>query len=576
VLDALALGRALLNAHDRVAWLGVLRAPWCGLALDDLHTLASADDAALLSRPVPELLAERLGLLSEAGQIAGRRVLSALASAPALHVNLPTASFGTWLQQIWLRLGGADCCDATARANIDLLWTCLDSLPAGAQDFLGPALHAALENLTALPDPAALSDCGVQLMTIHKSKGLEFEVVIVPDLHARTRAASRRLLSWLERGLTPETGAESGDADPTDEITEFLIAPLQTKGEDSKGSKAWVDRVYREREAQETRRILYVAATRAREHLHLFARPAYKVEANGELSLVEPAGSLLCTAWPALEEEIRARFDEWKRTRAPAIGAQCLATGAQSEIESLAASAESNLLTMPAVDRPAKPALLRRLPADWRPTNLAQPDALGAEFELSGLRTPKLYTRHEGGLVSRALGSAVHALLEELARLRAASDWQAARTALGQFEARIAAEVRGAGIGAMQAAQIAAEALQLALNASQDPYGKWILSPHAEAASEVRWTGVIAGALTNVRVDRVFRAGPVPLSDGNEAWWIVDFKTAQGGNVAQLRPLFAAQLEAYAKVLRNLHGADAVIRAGLYYPRMLLLDWWEA
>ena len=66
----------------------------------------------------------------------------------------PTASLGTWLEQVWLRLGGADCVDATARANLDLLWSCLDSLPDGEQDLLGPALDAALDKLTALPDPA--------------------------------------------------------------------------------------------------------------------------------------------------------------------------------------------------------------------------------------------------------------------------------------------------------------------------------------------------------------------------------------------------------------------------------------
>ncbi len=43
----------------------------------------------------------------------------------------------------------------------------------------------------------------------------------------------------------------------------------------------------------------------------------------------------------------------------------------------------------------------------------------------------------------------------------------------------------------------------------------------------------------------------------------------------ELSKIFAPQLEAYAAILRNLHGADAPIRAGLYYPRMFSLDWWE-
>jgi len=45
--------------------------------------------------------------------------------------------------------------------------------------------------------------------------------------------------------------------------------------------------------------------------------------------------------------------------------------------------------------------------------------------------------------------------------------------------------------------------------------------------------------------------------------------------LAKLRPLFASQLELYARVLRNLHGQGAAVRAGLYYPRMLAFDWWE-
>jgi ATP-dependent exoDNAse (exonuclease V) beta subunit len=193
----------------------------------------------------------------------------------------------------------------------------------------------------------------------------------------------------------------------------------------------------------------------------------------------------------------------------------------------------------------------------------------------------RLYTRHEGGLLSRALGSAVHALLEELARLRGTNDWNASRAALQRFEPRIAAQVRASGMDQAKAAAIAAQALQLALSVSRDPIAQWILSPHADAASEVRWAGVVAGALSTVRVDRVFRAGLDPVSEGEDCWWIVDYKTAHPDNLdpaaalPELRKLFAPQLEAYAQVLRNLHGADATIRAGLYYPRMFLLDSWQ-
>jgi ATP-dependent exoDNAse (exonuclease V) beta subunit len=559
VLDALSLARALLNPYDRVAWLGVLRAPWCGLALDDLHTLVSADDRELMSRPVSELLAERRMLLSEAGRHAAGRVLDEWNSMPALRAAEPTTSTGTWLQQVWLRLGGGACVDATGRANLDLLWSCLDKLPAGEPDLLGPALKAALAKLTALPDPDASGDAGVQLMTIHKSKGLEFEVVIVPDMQAGSMRGTRKMLSWLERGLAEPD--ESGD------ITEFLIAPFQPKGADRSTAKKWVDEVYNERESQETRRILYVAATRAREELHLFARPSYKVESNGEWSLNEPKNSLLATAWPALEDEVRARFDEWK--------AAAMVAG-ETEIESIAASGESNLLVMPTA---AKPTLLHRLPLDYEPMQGMSFAARATEAPILG--AGGLYARHEGGLLSRALGNAVHMLLEELTRLRGTQEWEPARAALRRFEPRMAAEVRAKGVEAAQAASIAAEALRLALAASHEAIGQWILSPHTEAASEASWAGMVAGNLRTVRVDRVFKAGRFPIVAGADCWWIVDYKTAHTEDLAteaglpRLRDLFAPQIEAYAQVLRNLHGDDALIRAGLYYPRMLAFDWWE-
>ena len=563
VLDALALGRALLNPFDRVAWLGVLRAPWCGLALSELHMLTGGDQPDLLEKPLPQVIAEQIHLLGADSHRVVDRVLHALQSLSALSTALPTASFGTWLEQIWLGLGGAHCVDQTAQANLKLLWRCLDCLPNGAQDLLGPAIESALQSLTAMPDPAASTECGVQLMTIHKSKGLEFEVVLIPELQARGRNSRAKLLSWLERGLA--------EPDSSGEITEFLVAPIQTRGAERGSSKQWVDRMYRERESQEMRRILYVAATRAREELHFFARPEYR-NASGSPSLVEPSNCLLATAWPAFEENIRERFDEWRSSKKAAD------KDGGFLVETIAAAASSTVAMMPI---PAKPTLLRRLPADLGPP--ASVGVPGAAREEDPVRTddPERYTRHEGGIASRALGNAVHKLMEESARLRETSDWTAAGAALSQMLPRIQAQLRASGMPLADAKSIAARALDIVRQAIKDPLGQWVLSPHVEAASEAAWTGIVADELRSIRVDRVFRAGLEPLSEGQDAWWIIDFKTAHAddldpaGELLDLRAVFAPQLETYAAILRHLHYGTMPIRAGLYYPRMSMFDWWE-
>ncbi len=567
IIDALALARALLNPEDRVAWLGVLRAPWCGLSLADLHTLTSADDETIKSRPIPDLLVERTHLLSENGQSAAARLLDTVAFAGRLRSSQLAAALGTWLEQVWLHLGGAQCVDAAARTNLDLLWTTLDALPQGEPDLLGPALGIALDDLKALPDPAADSDYGVQLMTIHGAKGLEFEVVIVPDLQAGAANNKSGMLSWLERGLPPDADAE----DP-DEITEFLVAPLQPKGNDRGAMKKWVDKVRSERERLESRRLLYVAATRAREELHLFARPEFKAEEDGSLSLLDPGESLLKTAWPALRGEVQQKLEEWH--------AEASSPASDSHIvQSLAASA-GNVLAMSAPQDAAdlKPIRLRRLPSNFQP----RPIAFSSTIDEPNTGAGQLYERHEGGLVARALGKAVHELFQRLAQLLTIDTIDTARNSLAQLNPRIEANLRAAGIDAAQSRRIAAQSLAIVLNAASDPNAQWILAPHAGAASEARWTGVVEGSLRTVQIDRVFRAGSTPQStDSSSTWWIVDYKTAheEGLNptdaLPSLRRIFAPQIDAYAKVLRNLHGADVALRGGLYYPRMRALDWWE-
>ncbi|HEY2466412.1 MAG TPA: UvrD-helicase domain-containing protein [Terracidiphilus sp.] len=558
ILDAVALARAVFNPLDRVSWLGVLRAPWCGLSLAELHAIAGADGESHPVVPIPELLRNCMGQLSGESRHAAERVLAAFASVPHMRAGLPTASIGTLMQQLWRALGGDRTVDDTARANLDLFWTLLDKLPRGEQDLVGPAIDAALEELCALPDPATSGEHGVQLMTIHKSKGLEFEVVIVPELQAPGGGNKTELLSWMERGLV----------DPDEDLTEFLIAPVQFKGTDPGMAKKWVERIHAQREAQEMRRILYVAATRAREELHLFARPNYKRERDGTLSLSEPSKCLLATAWPALGQEIHVTFEAWKSSR------QTTAAKVEIELESLAASGLDNIIAMP------RATILRRLPAGFKP-QAAVALHLESAGAVTGFGEGNAYERHQGGLPSRALGNAVHKLLEELARLRTRHEWSDVRIALEQFRPRIVSLVRAAGIALTQAEKIAAQALDCALAASRDELGQWILSPHPDAASESGWAGVVGGDLRQIRVDRLFQAGPEPLQQGANALWIIDYKTAHVDRpdpakvLPAFRLAFEPQLKMYAAVLRNLYGSDTQLRAGLYFPRMSLFDWWE-
>ncbi len=572
IIDALSLARALLNPHDRVAWLGVLRAPWCGLSLADLHTLTSADSHELLARPVPELALERAHLISPEGQIAVDRVLRATAAAERLRASQPASPSGSWLEQVWLQLGGAQCIDTEARANLDLLWASLDSLPQGEPDFLGPALASALDDLKAQPDPAAGSDCGVQLMTIHGAKGLEFEVVIVPDLQASPGRHTPVMLSWLERGLPSDSITD--DSDPSESVTEFLIAPFAQKGADSGRAKKWVDRQSHERELREACRLLYVAATRAREELHFFARPSYKSVNGAPPELVEPRESLLRTAWPAWQAEIQRRFDDWRVSDSfaePATLDSIAASGSDSTPGDL-------FEIQPVADKPTP---LRRLPTDFAAT-APMPAIRAADEALVG--AGRLYERHEGGLLSRALGNAVHVLLQKLAQRLANETREAALATLAQQQPRIAATIRTAGIDSATATRIAAQAIEVVRQTANDPIAQWILAPHDDAANEIRWTGIVAGSIRTVQVDRVFRAGPEPqiiaTSPDEDVWWIIDYKTAHedvldpAALLPELRRQFAPQIEAYAAVLRNLRGANIRICGGLYYPRMALFDWW--
>src|SRR4029077_3110588 len=93
--------RALLHPADRIAWLSVLRAPWCGLTLTDLDALASGNRAVCIWDLVdqPAVVAG----LSMDGQTRLLRLRERLRPCFAQRRREPLRR---WVEGAWLALGG--------------------------------------------------------------------------------------------------------------------------------------------------------------------------------------------------------------------------------------------------------------------------------------------------------------------------------------------------------------------------------------------------------------------------------------------------------------------------------------
>jgi ATP-dependent helicase/nuclease subunit A len=520
VRDLTSLTRALLHPMDRIAWLSVLRAPWCGLTLRDLHTLAGSDVKSYHHPALLTLLRERIPLLSQDGQRRASRALAVLEDA--LDGRHRQISLARWVERTWLTLGGRACVDRAAYANVERFFAMLERLGPEAD-----GLEEQLAELCAQPDPDADQECGVELMTIHKAKGLGFKVVIVPGLGRATRIDSTPLLRWVEH--TRLVG------DDEQEEREFVVAPIGRNGKQG-GIYAWIGKLQSRREDDEARRLLYVAATRASKELHLLGTAVIKTD---QTISVRDRHSLLGIGWPAFQEI----FDQAYARREP--------------------PAEPD----PTQKNFAFPTIrLRRLPTDWQPSQHVIPRQR-QEGAVEVMERPR------GSLKARAFGTVVHGLLEDLSGKGLPED-------LSAWGPRALAMLRGAGLPPVDAAAQTAEVLRTLQRVLQDPTGRWILGARAAARNEISWSTWTGNVVRTLRGDRIFRAGAEPGGGGETHLWIVDYKTARHGRggledfLEAERAKYEGQLESYASVVRKVMGEETPVRLALYFPMLTRLVWW--
>ncbi|MCD6526884.1 MAG: UvrD-helicase domain-containing protein [Desulfuromonas sp.] len=279
VADLVALTRALLHGGDHLSWLTVLRAPWCGLTLADLQ-LFTRDN----STPVQQMLADsqRLQQMSEDGR---QRLLVVQAIVDQARQRRGRCSLRQLIEECWHQLQGPHCYGdggqgGSVLSDAEQFFALLERLDFGGDLRSFELLEQQLAQLFAAADTAA--DGQVQVMTIHKSKGLEFDHVILPGLGRRPRGEDKTLLRWLEH-------AEHG----------LLLAPITPEGEKSDPIYELLGRIEKQKNDHEVSRLIYVAVTRAKRHLYLLGHAEFDKEEQPKPA----AGSLLATLWPAVADD---------------------------------------------------------------------------------------------------------------------------------------------------------------------------------------------------------------------------------------------------------------------------------
>ena len=320
-----ALLRALALPGHRAAWAAVLRSPLVGLPEPLAFELARQS-------PWPELVADLLSQQPLTFGPAASRIGILLDARSGLEPL--SARFRLALRRLAVRSRQLD--------KLAALVEDLELRGYGPIEAIGW-----LEALTAddkerrVPDPAG-SAAAVRAMTIHAAKGLGLDVVVIPQLADPIVAAS----------FQPRTVARG----PTGAPQVGPTVPGQPQALARELNRA----IEREREEAEQARLVYVALTRARNHVVLPVPLGLADDGKGRT-----AGFFV----PLLKEALAAR----PAGDSGPVTLTLDGVTVEAEVWHVDAAEELPELVLPAVaePRPARRGVVESAPARWPVTKLA-------------------------------------------------------------------------------------------------------------------------------------------------------------------------------------------------------------
>lgn len=259
VNDLYYLLRLLLDGHDLFATAAVLRSPLCRISNDGyVAILTEQRSLADLEAGIPETL-------SAQDRESVRTMLQFYDALRQVSDHLPLMELVAYVWQ-HAQLERSIRADPQRRPYLDH-WNVLRTIAADTEA-RGGHLQAFLATLRGYIGQQQSFDAnvapkgkgqGVQLLTIHKAKGLEFPIVIIP---------------WMESATNRNAGSELwGVLESTQDKTRFYTVDIGFHDRVECGSNILQTRateLRREKERAETKRLLYVACTRAIDHLIMF------------------------------------------------------------------------------------------------------------------------------------------------------------------------------------------------------------------------------------------------------------------------------------------------------------------
>jgi len=288
VIDVLTLCKAICREDDRVAWLSLLRGPWCGLSLYDIKQLVGRQDVTVWSQ-LQYAITDSLG--DDAKQNLSRFV-SHLEQVMTQRQQVPLASLTRWA---WLGLGGQSTLFEASVEDIETVFALIGELEKGGDLPSMRDLDKALTGLYAQPQSGVgEASPRVVVSTMHKSKGLQYHTVILPGLSNPPRNSDKEVLMWAE------AQSRTGGSD-------LLLAPFTGNVDDSLHYQ-YLRYLDAKRSGNETIRLMYVAATRAEKKLVLIAR----AKLDTKTSTIRPPtkSTLLATVWDSLESKFNFALPE--------------------------------------------------------------------------------------------------------------------------------------------------------------------------------------------------------------------------------------------------------------------------